>query len=180
MTGARLETERLLLRRWKTSDLEPYAELCRDPEVMRHIGSGDTRSRDQCARGIKAMERHWEEKGFGLFALEMRESGEFIGYTGLSEPDFLPQIMPAVEIGWRLSRRHWGKGYATEAARAAMQFGFDTLELPSIVSIFQLENDASRRIVRKLGMDLDRLTQDPSCDRPVEVWRISVKDAARV
>ena len=180
MTGARLETDRLLLRRWKPSDLESYAEMCRDPDVMRFIGSGETRTRGQCERGIEAMERHWDEKGFGLFALELRENGRFIGYTGLSEPDFLPEIMPAVEIGWRLSRDQWGKGYATEAARAAMQFGFHTLELPSIVSIFQLGNDPSRQIVRKLGMDLDRLTQDPSCDRPVAVWRISVKDAARV
>ena len=172
MTGARLETERLLLRRWKPSDLEPFAEICRDPEVMRFIGSGETRTRDQCARGIVAMERHWDEKGFGLFALELRDNGKLIGYTGLSEPDFLPEIMPAVEIGWRLSRRHWGKGYATEAARAAMQFGFHTLELPSIVSIFQERNMASRAIAEKTGMRFDRRTTDPSCNRPVDVFRV--------
>ena len=176
MTGARLVTERLLLRRWKPSDLEPYAEMCRDPEVMRYTGGGDTRTSEQCARGIEAMERHWDEKGFGLFALELRESGQFIGYTGLSEPDFLPEIMPAVEIGWRLTRRHWGKGYATEAARAVIQFGFHTLELPSIVSIFQDRNMASRAIAEKIGMHLDRRTTDPSCNRPVAVFRMSRAD----
>ena len=177
MRGVVLQTERLMLRRWKPSDLEPYAGMCRDPEVMRYIAGCDTRTRDQCARGIEAMERHSDGKGFGLFALELRESVQFIGYTGLSEPDFLPEIMPAVEIGWRLSRDRWGQGYATEAARAVMQFGFVTLGLPSIVSIFQIGNEASRRLVRKLGMQLDRRTQDPSSNRPVEVWRISARNA---
>ena len=138
---------------------------------MRYIGCGATRTRDQSAASIRAYESDWEEKGYGLFAVEPLDSNQLIGFTGLSEPSFLPEIMPAVELGWRFARRSWGNGLATEAARAALDFGLATLRIPEIVSIYQVENRASERIVEKLGMRFDRETLDPSCGRLVRIYR---------
>lgn len=168
-----LRTERLLLRRWRFDDIEPFAAMCRDPEVMRYIGAGNTRTRQQTEKSIEAFEREWDERGFGLFAVEILENKAFIGFTGLSEPTFLPEIMPAVEIGWRLAREHWGRGYATEAAKAALKLGMEDLRLPAIVSIFQIENAASRNVIEKLGMHFDRQALDPTCNRLIEVYRKS-------
>jgi RimJ/RimL family protein N-acetyltransferase len=169
-------TERLVLRRWKADDLEPYAEICADSEVMRWIGRGQVRTREECARAVAAFERAWEDRGFGLFAVELRASRGFIGFVGLSVPDFLPEILPSVEIGWRLAAAQWGKGLATEGARAALAFGFGHLGLDRIVSIYQVGNDASGRIMEKLGMHFERETVDPSCARPVRVYAITRAD----
>ena len=168
-----LSTERLLLRRWRQQDLDPYAELCADPAVMRWIGNGRVRTREECAKAISAFERAWDEHGFGLFALELQASGRLIGFVGLSVPDFLPEILPSVEIGWRLAPDQWGKGLATEGARAALAFGFGQVGLNRIVSIHQVGNDASGRIMEKLGMRLERETVDPSCGRRVRVYEIT-------
>lgn len=166
-----IETDRLLLRRWHVEDIEPFAALCSDPEVMRYIGSGTTRTRAQAQASIEAFQRDWDEKGYGLWAVELREGGRFIGFTGLSEPTFLPEVMPAVEIGWRFARQSWGKGYASEAAQAALEYGLEDVGLSQIVSIYQAENYASERIVQKLGMVFDRETIDPTCGRLVRVYR---------
>jgi RimJ/RimL family protein N-acetyltransferase len=171
-----LSTERLVLRRWRPDDLDPYAELCADPEVMRWIGNGGVRSREECSKAIFAFERAWDDRGFGLFAMELRASGGLVGFVGLSVPDFLPEILPSVEIGWRLAADQWGKGLATEGARAALAFGFGQAGLTRIVSIHQVGNRASGRIMEKLGMRLERETIDPSCGRPVRVWEITRLD----
>ena len=174
-----LSTERLLLRRWRQEDLDPYAELCADPSVMRWIGNGRIRTREECAKAISAFERAWDEHGFGLFALELQASGRLIGFVGLSVPDFLPEILPSVEIGWRLAADQWGQGLATEGARAALAFGFGQAGLDRIVSIHQVGNDASGRIMEKLGMRFERETIDPSCHRRVRVYDITTSGAAR-
>jgi RimJ/RimL family protein N-acetyltransferase len=167
-----IQTERLVLRRWTLADIEPFASICADPEVMRYIGSGATRTVEETRRAIRAWEREWDQKGYGLFAVELLETGQLIGFAGLAEPTFLPEIMPAVEIGWRLARSAWAKGYATEAATAALRFGLDDLHLPEIVSIHQVGNDASAGVMRKIGMTFDRETVDPSCGRTVHVFKI--------
>lgn len=167
-----ITTGRLLLRRWRVEDIEPFAAMCSDPDVMRHIGSGSTRTREQAAAAIRAYETDWEEKGYGLFAVELLDSNHLIGFAGLAEPAFLPEIMPAVEVGWRFARQSWGNGYATEAARAALDFGLVTLRIPEIVSIYQAENRASGRIMKKLGMHFDRETLDQTCGRLVHIYRI--------
>lgn len=173
MSDVSISTVRLRLRRWRAGDLGPFAAMCGDPEVMRHIGSGAIQTREQAERSIHEFEREWEDKGYGLFAVQRRDTKGLIGFAGLSEPNFLPEIMPAVEIGWRFGRQYWGNGYATEAARAALDFGLQELGIPEIVSIYQSENHASRRIVEKLGMQFDRETLDPSCGRVVHVYRRS-------
>jgi RimJ/RimL family protein N-acetyltransferase len=176
MGGEGIRTERLLLRRWQDSDVSPYAAICADPEVMRYVASGEVRTPEQSRAAILAFEEEWREKGFGLFAVERSSDAQLIGFTGLSMPTFLPEIMPAVEIGWRFARSSWGMGYATEAARAVLDFGLRHLRLPEIVSIYQVGNDASRRIVEKLGMTYERETIDPSSGRIVQVYRTGVSE----
>jgi RimJ/RimL family protein N-acetyltransferase len=116
-----LETDRLTLRGWREDDLDSLAAINADPEVMRYIRDGSVRDRRQSAEGLQNMIANWEKLGYGLFAVEVRESGVLIGWAGFAVSDFLPEVLPAVEIGWRLDRRFWGHGYATEAATAAMQ-----------------------------------------------------------
>jgi RimJ/RimL family protein N-acetyltransferase len=169
----RLETERLVLRRWDVdADLDPYAALCADPEVMRYIGDGSVRTRADCAVQLEAFERGWAGFGFGLFALELKSTGELIGFAGLAIPEFLPELMPAVEIGWRLSRSNWNCGYATEAARTVLAFGFEPVGLDRIVSVHAVGNEPSGNVMRKIGMHFDRETVHPASGRAVRVYAI--------
>jgi RimJ/RimL family protein N-acetyltransferase len=178
-TEHRLMTDRLVLRRWQAEDVHPYAALCSDPDVMRWIGDGRTPTFDESQRAIEGFERSWVQHGVGLFALEEKVSAELIGFVGLSIPNFLPEILPAIEIGWRLARHAWGKGFATEGACAVLAFGFSRLELERIVSIHQLGNVASGRIMQKLGMRLERETIHPTNKRPLCVHEISRADWRR-
>ena len=148
--------------------------MCRDPEVMRYIGSGATQTHEQVVLSVQAFERAWEENGYGLFAVELVGRDQMIGFTGLAIPTFLPEILPTVELGWRFARSAWGNGYATEAARAALDFALVQLRLPEVVSIYQANNHASARIIQKLGMRFDRKTVDPTCGRPIEVYRATI------
>ncbi|WP_458248190.1 GNAT family N-acetyltransferase [Streptomyces sp. MAI_2237] len=174
-----LETPRLLLRRWREDDAAPMAAVNADPEVMRWIGDGSVRDARQTRLGIEAIEREWDARGFGLFAVEIRSTGELAGFTGLSVPDFMPELLPAVEVGWRLGRSHWGRGLATEAARAAVRFGFEELRLERIVSVAQVGNGASERIMAKLGMHIVQEAVDPGCGRRVRVFSLSCDERVR-
>jgi RimJ/RimL family protein N-acetyltransferase len=176
---AAIETDRLVLRRWRDGDAGPLSAINADPEVMRWIGSGATADADRTRAAIGAWERIWETEGFGLFAVEVRSTGELAGLTGLAIPHFLPEIMPAVEIAWRLGRPFWGLGIATEAARAVLRFAMIDCGLERIVSIVQIGNGASERIMQKLGMYLDRETTDPGSGRPVRVYAITQPDYLR-
>ena len=147
-----IETERLLLRRWLEEDLEPYARLCADPEVMRFIGNGSTLNREQSGEQVSRFGRHWDERGFGLWALEEKESGAFVGFAGLSYQEDWPEGEHKTEVGWRLVRAFWGRGLATEAAKASVDYGLETLELERIISIIQPGNTASRRVAEKAGL----------------------------
>jgi len=165
-----LETPRLVLRRWTEKDIEPMAAINADPEVMRWIGRGMTATPERTKAAVARWEEDWETRGLGLCAVEIRDTGELAGFVGLSVPTFLPEVMPAVEIGWRLGQPFWGKGIATEAARAVLRFGFEDCGFDEIISICQVGNTASERIMQKLGMNLKRETLDPSCGRPVRVY----------
>lgn len=106
-----LGTPRLLLRRLHSTDLDGFATVNAQPEVMRYIHDGRTLDRAATAERLATYRRHWDEHGFGLYAVEIKETGELAGFTGLAVPTFLPEIMPAVEIGWRLGRAHWGEAW---------------------------------------------------------------------
>ena len=114
-----------------------------------------TATRQQSDELIARIERHFDRCGYGLWALELRASGEFVGFTGLTEVPFQARFTPAVEVGWRLARAAWGQGYATEAARAALAFGFGELELPEIVSYTIPANVRSRAVMERIGMRHD-------------------------
>jgi RimJ/RimL family protein N-acetyltransferase len=145
-----IETERLILRVWRDSDYAPFAALNADPEVMRHFPWLLTRAEsDEVAdRIVSRMAEH----GWGWYAAEVKGGEPFIGFVGLNVPSYEIPCGPCVEIGWRLARSAWGKGYATEAARAALAFGFETLNLTEIVSFTVVANARSRAVMERLGM----------------------------
>ncbi|MEU8817983.1 GNAT family N-acetyltransferase [Actinoplanes sp. NPDC048796] len=164
-----LETERLVLREWRDDDLDALAAMNADPEVMRYILDGSVLDREQSAARLRRIREVWERHGFGLFAVEGRADGVLLGWAGLSVPDFLPEVMPAVEIGWRLARPYWGRGYATEAAAEALRFGFEDGGLDRVVSIRHVHNDRSRRVMEKLGLRHEFDTVVPGHGQPVAV-----------
>jgi RimJ/RimL family protein N-acetyltransferase len=150
---AELRTERLLLRRWRAEDLAPFAALNADPRVMEHFPG--TKSLAESKEQIERIEAHFREHGYGNWAVEVVGAIAFAGFVGLTVPRFEAKFTPCVEIGWRLAAEHWGRGYATEGARAAVTFGFEMLQLREIVSFTVPENQRSRRVMEKLGMTHD-------------------------
>jgi RimJ/RimL family protein N-acetyltransferase len=169
-----IETDRLLLRPWRPAeDLDALVAMNADPAVMRWIAPNRPLRREESADFLDRMVRHWDEHGFGLWALVPREepAAGCIGFAGLAIPSFLPAVLPAVEVGWRLHPAWWGRGLATEAARASMEFGFERLELRSIVSIIDPGNAASLRVAEKLGMRPGRDRLHPVTRRRLRVMR---------
>jgi RimJ/RimL family protein N-acetyltransferase len=148
-----LTTPRLTLRQWRASDVPPFAALNADPVAMEFMGGCLTHR--QSADFARRAETELAQRGWGLWALELRAGGEFLGYAGLSVPTFAAHFMPCVEVGWRLRREHWGHGYATEAARECLRFAFTTLELPEVVSFTAAGNARSRAVMQRLGMHHD-------------------------
>lgn len=146
-------TDRLLLRPWREADLPAFAALNADPEVRRFFPGLLSRAASdaQAARIQAALRRN----GFGFWAAEVPGVAACIGFIGLSPVPFEASFSPAVEIGWRLARAHWGRGYATEGARAALAFGFETLALAQIVSFTATANRPSRRVMERIGMRRD-------------------------
>jgi RimJ/RimL family protein N-acetyltransferase len=147
---AELVTSRLRLRQWRDADVNPFAALNADPEVMRHFPGCLTRDQsEELATSIRAT---IDRQGWGLWAVEVAAGPSFIGFVGLNRPRFNAHFTPAVEVGWRLARASWGNGYATEAAAAALSFGFEQLDLGEIVSFTAPVNERSIRVMRRLGM----------------------------
>lgn len=179
-----LRTARLVLRPWRDEDLEPFAALNADPCVMRHFAKtlGRAESDAQAERIRNAM----ASCGWGFWAVECRGVAPFLGFTGLSVPSFDAPFTPCVEIGWRLARAYWGQGYAGEAARAALDYGFEILGLREIVAFTARSNERSIAVMRRLGM-----TNDPADDflhpllpeghpvRPHVLFRITAGQHAR-
>ncbi|MBZ6472767.1 GNAT family N-acetyltransferase [Streptomyces griseocarneus] len=170
-----LRTPRLTLRRWREDDVAPMAAINADPEVMRWVGDGSVHDRARTEAGIAAWEREWEERGVGPFAVEDRGSGRLAGMAGLSVPAFLPEILPAVEIGWRFGRPYWGRGLATEAARAVLDFALRDRGLARVVGVHAVGNAASAAIMRKLGMRPERETTHPAYGLPLCVHVIETR-----
>lgn len=170
-----LTTERLALRGWRDTDLAPWAAMNADPEVREYFP--EVLTREQSEASVTAFQADLERRGWGWWAVEVRATGEFIGFTGLDPVD---DEMPftGVEAGWRLARPAWGHGYATEAARAVLTFGFQNLELPEILAVTAATNLRSQAVMRRLGMrrdpsdDFDDPTVPPGPLRPSVVYRL--------
>lgn len=152
-----IRTERLSLRAWTDADREPFAAMNADPVVMENFPS--VLSREQSDAAVDRIQKHHEEHGFGLWVVEAPGEAPFLGYVGIMHVPFTAHFTPSVEIGWRLARACWGKGYATEAARAVLRTGFEVLGLAEIVSFTIPANTRSRRVMEKIGM-----TRDPADD----------------
>ncbi|MGW3343949.1 GNAT family N-acetyltransferase [Nonomuraea rubra] len=152
-----METERLIMRRWREEDRAPFAAMNADPEVMEHFPARLTRVESD--ELIDRIEAQFDRLGYSLWALEVRESGEFIGFTGLALQTFEAPFLPAVEIGWRLARPAWGHGYAIEAARRAARYAFEEAGLDGLISMTAERNLRSQAVMRRLGM-----TRDPAED----------------
>lgn len=145
-----VRTERLILRRWQNSDRRPFAEINADPRVMEFFPNPLTR--EQSDNLIDRIEASIAQRGFGLYAVELQSDSTFLGFIGLSVPNFQAYFTPCVEIGWRLAAHSWGQGFATEGARAVAAYAFNTLNLESLVSFTAEQNARSRRVMEKIGM----------------------------
>jgi RimJ/RimL family protein N-acetyltransferase len=172
-----VQTERLLLRPWRApADLDALAAINADAEVMRYVAPNRPLSRQETAAQLERFVAHWDEHGYGLWALvpRLEPDAACIGFAGLAIPSYLPQMLPAVEVGWRLAPASWGRGFATEAARASVAFGFERLGLRSIVAVIDGANGRSLRVAEKLGMR-------PAPDRlhPVTRRRLRVMQLGR-
>ena len=160
---AEITTERLIMRGWGEADLAPWAAMNADPEVRRYVGPLLTF--EQAAAWALNYQDDLDRYGFGFWAVEIRTSGEFVGFTGLSTMD---EETPfgGVELGWRLARPAWGHGYATEAGLAALRYGFGTIGLPEVVAVTMARNVRSQAVMRRIGMTTDPIEDfdDPDVD----------------
>ncbi|MGD0628730.1 MAG: GNAT family N-acetyltransferase [Terracidiphilus sp.] len=152
-----LTTDRLILRRWRASDRDPFRALNADPRVMEFFPALLTA--EESDQAIPRIEDHFDRHGFSLYAAELIETQTFIGFVGISIPMFDAPFMPAVEIGWRLAYDYWGRGLTTEGARAVVRHAFLALRIPSLVSFTVPANLRSRRVMEKIGM-----VHDPAGD----------------
>jgi len=150
--GFTIKTERLGLRNWNTNDVNPMSEINKDPRVMQYFPS--TQDKAKTLAFIEKMQLQFEENGYCYFATELLKSKSMVGFVGLAKQTFMHPLTPFVDIGWRLSYDSWGKGYATEAARASMKFAWTQTGLDKIYCVIPVNNKASQNVAQKLGMEL--------------------------
>jgi RimJ/RimL family protein N-acetyltransferase len=151
----KIVTKRLILRGFQEDDLDAYAEMSGSEEVMRYIGTGKPMSRSESWRGMATILGHWQLRGYGMWAVEERQSGEMLGRVGL----WNPEGWPGLEIGWTIRRAFWGRGFATEAGKVAIEYAFEELQQSHVISLIRPENIASRRVAEKLGEKLEGSTE---------------------
>jgi len=147
-----IETGRLLLRQFRTSDFDALARLSADPEVMKYLGDGKPKTRAEAWLMMASYLGHWELRGYGLWAVEEKASGEFIGRIGLLNPEG----WPGLEVAWTLAHERWGNGFATEGAKAALDYAFSVLKLDHVISLIHPDNAASIRVALRLGEKPER------------------------
>ena len=155
-----IKTERLGLRNWIESDLKPFSEMCGDEIVMKHFPK--TLSKDETKGFIERLQTHFSKYGYTYFAMDLLASEEFIGFTGLANQTWESEFTPCVDIGWRLKRSAWGKGYATEAAKACLDAGFEKFGLEEIIAFATDTNMSSVNVMKKIGMQFIGTVQHPS------------------
>lgn len=146
-----LETERLRLRLFREDDLDAYAAMCADPEVTRYLGEGRPLSRAEAWRQMAMLLGHWQLRGYGMWAAQERATGALVGRIGF----FRPEGWPGFELGWMLARAYWGRGLATEGARAALAHAFTRLGREHVISLIHPANHASIRVAERLGERLE-------------------------
>lgn len=149
--------------------------MAMDVEVMAYIGDGTPKTKYQALASFDVLSRGWNSDSYGLFAIELLQDQSFIGFCGLSEPAFLPEVMPALELGWRLKRSAWGQGLGSEAAQAVVDWAFDSLQIERLVSIIHVDNAASIRLAAGLEMTPERRTVVPSNSVEVDVYELKVE-----
>ena len=152
-----LETERLILRTFKEADFAPMLAINQDPKVMEYFPA--LQGEEETKALINHINEHQNQHGYSLYAVELKETSEMIGFVGLMHPSFEAHFTPAIEIGWRLASTHWSQGYATEAAKAVLEYAFNVLSLTKVVSFTSEINMPSRRVMEKIG-----LIHDPNND----------------
>ncbi len=163
MTDYILTTDRLRLRHWKDSDIEPFAAMNMDKKVMRFFPK--TLSYSETLYFIDRIKLHFEKYNFGLFVVEEKSTKEFLGFTGFSIPTFDSYFTPCVEIGWRFRKKFWKKGLATEAAIACLNYGFDLLNFDKIVSFTSILNVDSEKVMKRIGMHLQGYFDHPKIEK---------------
>lgn len=144
------ETDRLLIRNWTEEDVAPYAKIIGDPEVMKYIGTGEARPYSEAIKAVEKYSGKIEQQGWARFALELKESDELIGFCGFDHYN------GELDFGWRLAKKHWGKGYATEAAKEVLRLGVEQFQFPRIVSISFKDNIGSINVIEKLGLKFEK------------------------
>ena len=146
-----IETERLILREWEESDLKDFARMNGDPMVMQYL----PRLLDEKAskRHIKEFQKHFKKYGYGLYVLELKDTGEFVGFTGLKNLEIDVPFAPAVELAWRIDYEYWGKGYGSEAAKAVMEYAFNDLGMKELIAFTVYDNERTIHLMDKLGFE---------------------------
>lgn len=157
-----LETSRLILRQWQASDLDAFAHLNADPEVMLYFPS--TLSKQQSDLLAEKFQQFIASYGWGMWAVELKENHQFIGFVGLADQPEKFSFSPCVEIGWRIDQRYWNKGYATEAAQVCLTFAFEQLTLNQIVAFTVVSNQPSEKVMQRLGMHYVSSFKHPALD----------------
>ena len=150
-----LETDRLILRMFREDDFEAYAKICADGDVMRYLGEGKPLTRSEAWRQMAMILGHWRLRGYGLWAVEERATGHLIGRIG----HFNPEGWPGFELGWVLGKPYWGRGYATEGARRALDYAFNEMGRDHVISLIYPPNAASIRVAERIGETLEGRTQ---------------------
>jgi RimJ/RimL family protein N-acetyltransferase len=168
----RVQTERLVLRRPRPTDGPAFAAIWRDPDVWRGLRPEAPFDPAVAASRFEHHLAHWEEHGFGLWLIELPHDAEIAGWAGAAQPDQVPALAGSVEVGWTLRRRHWGRGLATEAARAAVAAAFEHLDVDELISLIEPSNERSRAVAARLGMRHVRDVPHPLVER-IAVYAVS-------
>ncbi|MBN9542308.1 MAG: GNAT family N-acetyltransferase [Alphaproteobacteria bacterium] len=148
-----IQTDRLILRKWKDEDIKPFALMNQDPKVIEFLRG--SMNEEEAKKFLEVHNNAINSRGYSLFAAELKETNELIGFIGLSQPIFKATFTPCVEIAWRLGSQFWGKGYASEGAKACLEFGFNQLNLKEIVAFTVPDNINSRKVMERIGMVYD-------------------------
>lgn len=168
-----IETERLRLRPPMMGDFEDLSLLQQDPEMMRYISDGHLSTAEETRSWLTWHADLWREAGFSIWAADLKQEGKFIGWLGVSEPMWFPEVMPTPEIGWFIDRAYWGQGLATEGALAAIQFAFTRLEIDRLIGIYNAQNLTSGRVMEKIGMTFWKELPHPRFGFPLRIYEIN-------